>query len=174
MAPFLYAIAAGLVVAAASLIEKLGLATAQPYAGLFVRSDSVAAFLAISLIPLHRYADWSGFTPRAIVFLALGGLLAGMVAHFLYWQSLKATDPHFALPIFVGTSQVAVVLLSAVLLRAGVRGTARGRVASGGGHHADPAPQAKLTPIPGTAAIGTTRREMAYPSRIGTNRSRAG
>ena len=107
-------------VAAASLIERLGLATTQPYTGLFVRSGSVAAFLAISLNPLHRYAGWSGFTPRAIVFLALGGLLAGLVAHFLYWQSLKATDPHFALPIFVSTSQAAVVLLSAVLLRARV------------------------------------------------------
>jgi uncharacterized membrane protein len=116
--PFLYAVAAGLVVAIASLVEKLGLATTQPYAGLFVRSGSVIVFLGLSAIPLARYADWSGFTPRAIFLLALGGLLAGLVAHFLYWQSLKATDPHFALPIFVATSQAGVVVLSAVLLRA--------------------------------------------------------
>lgn len=38
---FLYAITAGLVVAVASLVEKLGLATTQPYAGLFVRTASV-------------------------------------------------------------------------------------------------------------------------------------
>jgi uncharacterized membrane protein len=118
--PFLYAIAAGVVVGVASLVEKLGLATTQPYAGLFVRSGAVIVFLGLSAIPLARYADWSGFTPRAIIFLALGGLLAGLVAHFLYWQSLKATDPHFALPIFVATSQAAVVVLSAVFLRARV------------------------------------------------------
>jgi len=79
---FLYAIAAGLVVAIASLVEKLGLATTQPYAGLFVRTGSVVAFPGLSLIPLSRYADWSGFTPRAIVCLVLGGLLAGLVALF--------------------------------------------------------------------------------------------
>jgi hypothetical protein len=38
---FLYAITAGLVVAVASLVEKLGPATTQPYAGLFVRTASV-------------------------------------------------------------------------------------------------------------------------------------
>ena len=84
MTAFLYAVAAGLVVAVASLVEKLGLATTQPYAGLFVRTASVVACLGLSLIPLHRYANWDGFTPRATVCLALGGLLAGLVAHFLY------------------------------------------------------------------------------------------
>lgn len=111
-----------LVVASASVVEKLGLATTQPYTALFVRSGSVVAFLGLSALPLGRYVDWSGFTPRAIILLALGGLLAGLVAHFLYWQSLKATEPHFALPVFVATSQVGVVVLSAVLLRARVSG----------------------------------------------------
>ncbi|MGD0110975.1 MAG: hypothetical protein ABSD48_03865 [Armatimonadota bacterium] len=41
MTAFLYAITAGLVVAVASLVEKLGPATTQPYAGLFVRTASV-------------------------------------------------------------------------------------------------------------------------------------
>jgi uncharacterized membrane protein len=120
MTPLLYALAAGLVMAAASIVEKLGLTTTQPYAGLFVRSGAVILFLGISAVPFARYADWSGFTPRAIVFLALGGLLAGLVAHFLYWQSLKATSPEYAIPIMVGASQAAVVLLSIGILRARV------------------------------------------------------
>jgi uncharacterized membrane protein len=117
MTPFLYAIASGCVIACASLVEKLGLTTTQPYAALFVRSGAVVAFLGISAIPFARYADWTGFTPRAIIFLALGGILAGLVAHFLYWQSLKATSPDYAVPIMVGTSQAAVLLLSAGILR---------------------------------------------------------
>jgi len=120
MSPFLYAIAAGLAIATASVVEKLGLSTTQPYAGLFVRSGAVMVFLALSLTPFGRYADWSGFTARGIVFLALGGLLAGLLAHFLYWQSLKATSPHYALPVMVGASQAAVVLLSLTVLRSRV------------------------------------------------------
>jgi uncharacterized membrane protein len=120
MTAFVYAIAAGLVMASASIVEKLGLHTTQPYAALFVRSGAVVVFLGLSAVPLARYADWSGFTPRAILFIALGGLLAGLVAHFFYWQSLKATSPEYAVPIMVGTSQVAVVALSLVVLRARV------------------------------------------------------
>jgi uncharacterized membrane protein len=115
-----YAVAAGIVMATASVVEKLGLSTTQPYAGLFVRSGAVVAFLGISALPFSRYADWSGFTPRAVVFLALGGLLAGLIAHWLYWQSLKATSPEYAVPIMVGVSQAAVVILSIAILRARV------------------------------------------------------
>ena len=120
MTPLLYALAAGLVMASASIVEKLGLATTQPYAGLFVRSGAVICFLGLSAIPFGRSLDWSGFSPSAILFLALGGLLAGLIAHFLYWQSLKATSPDYTVPIMVGTSQAAVVLLSIGVLRARV------------------------------------------------------
>jgi uncharacterized membrane protein len=117
MLAFLWAIAAGTVMAAASIVEKLGLTTTQPYAGLFVRSGAVALFLGLSALPFGRYADWSGITPRAVVLLSLGGLLAGLIAHLFYWQSLKITSPDYAVPIMVGTSQAAVVLLSFSLLR---------------------------------------------------------
>jgi uncharacterized membrane protein len=120
MIPFLYAIAAGLVMACAAVVEKLGLQQTQPYAALFVRSGAVVCVLGISAVPLGRYADWSGFSAKTVIFLALGGLLAGLIAHFLYWQSLKATSPDYAVPIMVGTSQALVVLLSVSLLRARV------------------------------------------------------
>lgn len=122
MTPFLYAIAAGFVMACASVVEKLGLQPTQPYAALFVRSGAVVACLGLSAIPLGRYADWSGFTVKTVILLALGGLLAGLIAHFLYWQSLKATSPDYAVPIMVGTSQAAVVVLSLGVLRARVSG----------------------------------------------------
>ena len=117
MTALLYAVSAGIVMALASVVEKLGLTTTQPYAGMFVRAGAIAVFLGLSAIPFGRHADWTGFTPRAIAFLALGGLLAGLVAHLLYWQSLKATSPDYAVPVMVGTSQAAVVLLSLVVLR---------------------------------------------------------
>ena len=117
MTPLLYAIASGFVIACASLVEKLGLTTTQPYAALFVRSGAVVVFLGLSAVPFARYADWTGFTPRSILFLAVGGILAGLVAHFLYWQSLKAISPDYAVPIMVGTSQVAVLMLSVGVLR---------------------------------------------------------
>ena len=120
MTALMYALAAGVVMAAASIVEKLGLSTTQPYAGLFVRSGAVILFLGLSAVPFARYADWSGFTTRAVIFLALGGLLAGLVAHFLYWQCLKATSPDYAVPIMVGASQVAVVFLSVAVLRSRV------------------------------------------------------
>jgi uncharacterized membrane protein len=120
MTAFLYAVGAGLVIACGSLVEKLGLATTQPYAALFVRAGAVAVCLGASALPLRHYADFSGFTTRAVIFLAIGGLLAGLVAHFLYWQSLKATSPDYALPIMVGTSQAAVVVLSIGILRSRV------------------------------------------------------
>ena len=72
MTALTYALAAGVVMASASIVEKLGLSTTQPYAGLFVRSGAVILFLGLSAVPFARYADWSGFTPRAVVFLALG------------------------------------------------------------------------------------------------------
>ena len=113
MTALMYAVAAGLVMATASIVEKLGLSTTQPYAGLFVRSGAVVLFLGLSAVPFGRYADWSGFNTRAVICLALGGL----VAHFLYWQCLKATSPDYAVPIMVGTTQAAVVLLSLAFVR---------------------------------------------------------
>ncbi len=84
MIALLYAVAAGLVVATASIVEKTGLTSAQPYAGLFVRTGAIAAVLAVSLVPLSKYVDWAGLDGRTIFFLGLGGVLAGLVAHFLY------------------------------------------------------------------------------------------
>ncbi len=120
MIALLYAVAAGLVVATASVVEKVGLTTAQPYAGLFIRTGAIATVLGVSLVPLNKYVDWHGLDGRTMFFLGLGGVLAGLVAHFLYWQSLKVTSPDYAVPIMVGTSQAAVVVLSLVLLRARV------------------------------------------------------
>jgi len=120
MTPLLYAIGAGVVIALGSVVEKLGLTSVQPYAALFVRAGAILLFLGLSLLPFGRAAHWEGFTPRSIGLLALGGLLAGLIAHFLYWQSLKATNPAFALPIMLGASQAAVVLLTLALLRSTV------------------------------------------------------
>ena len=117
MTALLYAAAAGLVIGIASLVEKLGLTTVQPYAGLFLRSGTVMAVLGLSLLPFGRTANWSGFTLRGATCIALGGLLAGLVAHFLYWQSLKATSPAYAMPIFVGAGRVTAVALSLTVLR---------------------------------------------------------
>lgn len=117
MIPFLYATAAGCVMACAAVVEKRGLLGTQAYAALFVRSGAVVCALGISAVPFGRYADWSGFSAKAVLYLALGGLLAGLIAHFLYWQSLKATSPDYAVPIMLGTTQAVVVLLSVGVLR---------------------------------------------------------
>jgi transporter family protein len=120
MTALLYAAAAGLVIGIASLVEKLGLTSVQPYAGLFLRSGVVMAALGLSLVPFGRAANWSGFTVRGALCIAAGGLLAGLVAHLLYWQSLKATSPAYALPIFLGAGQVAAVALSLTVLRTSI------------------------------------------------------
>ncbi len=117
MAALIYAVASGFVIACGSLVEKLGLTTVQPYAALFIRAGAVAIFLAASALPFRGYADFAGFTARSVLLIAAGGVLAGLVAHFLYWQSLKATSPDYALPIMLGASQAAVVLLSVGVLR---------------------------------------------------------
>ncbi len=122
MNPFVYAVAAGIVMALGAVTEKLGLATTQPYAGLFIRASAALGFLLLSLLPFGRQAEWSGFTGRAVLFIALGALCASVVGQFLYWQSLKATNPAYAYPIMFAASQAAVVLLSLLVLRAKVSG----------------------------------------------------
>ncbi len=108
--------------AVGAIVEKLGLASTQPYAGLFVRASAALAFLALSLLPFGRQVEWGGFTGRAVVFIALGALCASVVGQFLYWQSLKATNPAYAYPVMFAASQAAVVVLSLLVLRSKVTG----------------------------------------------------
>jgi len=116
MNAFTYAILAVLFWGSAPVFEKLGLATAPPAAGIFIRSVIATVGTAI-MFTLHG-SGWTWVyetSPRALFFLALAGFNSAFLGQFFYFNALKLGEATRIVPLCSSYPFVAF-LLSIIIL----------------------------------------------------------
>ena len=95
----MWAISAAAIWGIVPLLEKLGLVTAKPLAGLFYRCVGVVVgfvWLAAFMVKPQELKSVDG---RSIVLLMLAGLLASVVAQIAFYNGLKLGEVSRVVPI---------------------------------------------------------------------------
>lgn len=94
----------------APFVEKLGLAKVEPVTAVALRSFTVSLALLAFLGFSGRLAGLTQVDPRSFLFLAAGGVLAGLLGQATYFQALKQGEPSAVVPVAGAYPLVTVVL----------------------------------------------------------------
>jgi len=109
--PFVLALVTALCWGAAPIFGKLGVAKADPLAGLTFRTTVVAALLLPTLLLSGKLGDLTRLTHPQMLCLAAEGVLASLIGHFAYYFALKLGNPASITPIAAAFPLVTVALL---------------------------------------------------------------
>ncbi|MGD9015095.1 MAG: GRP family sugar transporter [Candidatus Omnitrophota bacterium] len=115
MNAFIWAILAAIIWGIVPLLEKSGLAKAQPLAGLFYRSLGVMIGLLLLGLFMLKPEEIKSVDSRSITFLILGGFLASFVAQICFYHSLKISEVSRVVPIS-GTYPLIAFILGVLFL----------------------------------------------------------
>ncbi len=98
----------------APALEKMGLAgKIDPYLGVVIRSISVAVLSVFGLLLMGRIGSIVEVDLKSALFIAAGGIVAGLIGQFVFYSALKAGEASVVVP--VAATYPLVALLIAVL-----------------------------------------------------------
>jgi transporter family protein len=109
-----FALAGMLMWGLAPLAGKLGLAKLPAAPALALRSFTISALMLVYMAATRQFGAWSTAGARSLGAIALEGLLASLVGHFLYYQALRAAPAGTVAAVMAGFPVVTV--LAGVLL----------------------------------------------------------
>ncbi len=112
---FIFAAGAALLWGFTPLIEKTGLAKATPLAGLTIRTMAVAVALVFTLLFSGQFRQIGAMESKGVIFMVVGGLIAGGIGQWLYYQALKSTEASRVVPI-AGSYPLLAMIASIVFL----------------------------------------------------------
>ncbi|MFC1592602.1 EamA family transporter [Candidatus Omnitrophota bacterium] len=110
MTAFIWALLAACIWGIVPLLEKIGLAKAEPLAGLFYRSMGVIIGLLLLGVFMFKPQEIKAVDLRSASFLILGGFLASIVAQICFYNSLKIGEVSRVVPISGSYPLIAFVL----------------------------------------------------------------
>ena len=116
MSAFLWALVTAGVWGIVPLMEKAGLGTGSPTAGVVVRSCGVVLGLVVFSLLWSPWAAVRAMTWPSIALLAGGGLLASFVGQMAFYQALKAGSVSQVTPV-AGAYPLVAALLGWIVLR---------------------------------------------------------
>ena len=92
MNSFLWALVTSLIWGVVPLLEKAGLSSASPLAGLFYRCLGVVAGMTVFGLGIFNFKDIRAVGTRSAILLMLGGLLASFAGQICFYNALKAGE----------------------------------------------------------------------------------
>ncbi len=108
---FFFALLTALVWGFAPALEKMGLAgRVDPYLGVVIRSLSVAAFALVGLILIGRVGSLVEVDLKSALFIAGGGVVAGLIGQFVFYSALKTGEASVVVPVAATYPLVALVV----------------------------------------------------------------
>jgi len=110
MNAFIWAILAAIIWGIVPLLEKLGLAKAEPLAGLFYRCFGVLIGLLLLGLFILKPQEIKSVDSRSIIFLMLGGFLASFLAQICFYHGLKIGEVSRVVPVSGSYPLVAFLL----------------------------------------------------------------
>jgi len=100
------------------IIEKIGLRTATPFAGVTIRSAAITIGLLIMTFVTGRTKEVFGASMRDVLTFSLSGCLAGLIAMIAYFEVLKDGETSSVVPI-TASYPLVTALLSYFILSEG-------------------------------------------------------
>lgn len=119
---FIFAVFAALLWGLAPIVEKIGLTKLSPLTGLTLRSIGITVVLLMISFVRPTWKEVLQADVRSIMFIVIGGLIAGLVAQWLYYGALKHMPASTVAPI-VGSYPFFAFLLGVLLLGEGITWT---------------------------------------------------
>ena len=116
MSAFWWALVTACIWGIVPLMEKIGLGTAPPAAGVVVRSMGVVVGLVVAAWLWSPWAAVRGMSWSSIVLLAAGGLLASFVGQMAFYHALRAGALSQITPV-AGAYPLVAALLGWCVLR---------------------------------------------------------
>ncbi len=111
---FIFAILTALIWGMAPAFEKVGLSgRIDPYVGVVVRTVPIIVFGLIGLVLFGKLDFLSQLDTRTVVYLSIGGLIAGFFGQLSLYTALKSGEASVVIPI--SATYPLVTLLIAVL-----------------------------------------------------------
>ncbi|AZR71935.1 hypothetical protein BBF96_00045 [Anoxybacter fermentans] len=99
----------------APILEKIGLAKLSPLAGLTVRSIGITLVILILNFFKPTWKELGEVDFKSIIFILLGGLIAGLIAQWIYYRALKYIEASRVAPI-VGSYPFFAFILGILIL----------------------------------------------------------
>jgi transporter family protein len=111
---FVYALLAAIIWGLAPAFEKTGLrGRIDPYVGVMIRTIPIVILSIAGLFLLGKVEELAHIETRNIIFLVIGGLLAGFLGQLALYNALKAGEASIVVPI--SATYPLVTLIIAVL-----------------------------------------------------------
>jgi transporter family protein len=115
---FLFAILAAVIWGFAPALEKIGLRGAggiDPFLGVFIRTIPIALFAMIGVLVMGRLGEVASVDLRSALFVAAGGLVAGLIGQFAFYSALKWGEASVVVPV-AATYPLVALLVSVLFL----------------------------------------------------------
>ncbi|MEW6088170.1 MAG: EamA family transporter [bacterium] len=114
-AGFIYSLVTALIWASAAICDKIAMTKASPIVAVTVRSFTVSVF-AFSLL-LYSKKTTQPFTLdlKTIFFIALAGILAGLIGQWTYFKALQNWEASRVVPV-AGSYPLFAFIFSTILL----------------------------------------------------------
>jgi len=113
---FVFAILAMIFWGAAAICDRLGISGASPEVGLTIRTGAVAMGVLMIFLVTGQTRELSQMKPSSVFFLALSGLLAGVIGQLLYFKALKPGEASVVVPL-VGAYPLITLILAIIFLK---------------------------------------------------------
>jgi transporter family protein len=92
------------------IIEKTGLKSATPFAGVTIRSIAITIGLLIMTFVTGRTKEVFGLGPKDMLIFTISGFLAGLVAMLAYFEVLREGETSSVVPIAASYPLVTAIL----------------------------------------------------------------
>lgn len=114
--PFLYAALASLIWGFAPAFEKVGLnGKIDPYLGVVIRTIPIAVISVLGLGFMGRITEITSVDVKSAVFVAAGGLIAGLIGQLAFYSALKGGEASIVVPV-AATYPLVALLVSVIFL----------------------------------------------------------
>ncbi len=113
---FLFAILTSLIWGLAPAFEKIGLhGRIDPYIGVVIRTIPIVITGFAGLVVMGRIEEMAQVELRNVVFLCIGGLLAGFLGQVAFYSALKNAEASVVVPL-AATYPLVALLVSVMFL----------------------------------------------------------
>ena len=109
---FLFAILAAVIWGFAPALEKVGLKGAgmDPFLGVFIRTVPIAVFAMLGVFFMGRLGEVASIDLKSVLFVAAGGLVAGLFGQLAFYSALKSGEASVVVPVAATYPLVALIV----------------------------------------------------------------
>lgn len=114
---FLFAVLAAVIWGFAPALEKVGLkgASIDPFLGVFIRTIPIALIAVLGVVLMGRLGEVAAVDLKSALFVAAGGLVAGLLGQLAFYSALKWGEASVVVPV-AATYPLVALLVSVLFL----------------------------------------------------------